>query len=807
LETKEIKKKPSIRTKKVTLPILPLRGLCIFPYMVLHFDVGRAKSIAALEQAMVGDQQIFLVSQIDTDVNEPEFDDLYSFGTVSKVKQLLKLPGGNIRVLVEGTSRGKLVKIVDNKKLTVGEIRQYPNITPEITPELEAMTRTIKNIFDQYLQIASRTPQEMIVSVMNIKNPGEIADLIAANIFVNLEDKMQILQETDVEKRIDKLIVIMQKEMEIVRLERDISDKVKSQIDKNQREYYLREQVKIIQKELGEKDGIIAEVKSYKNKISKTGMPKEAEEKLFKDADRLLTMPPNMSDTALLKTYLDTVLALPWNKKTKESHDLTRAKSILDKDHYGLDSVKERILEFLAVRQLTKSVKGPILCLVGPPGVGKTSVAKSIAKALKRKYARMSLGGVRDEAEIRGHRKTYIGAMPGRIINAVMQAKSSNAMILLDEIDKLSSDFHGDPASALLEVLDAEQNYAFVDHYIEVPFDLSDIMFITTANSLDNIPRPLLDRMEVIMLSSYTEHEKVQIAQRYLIPKQRYAHGITAAKLKIEQEAVHSIINYYTKESGVRELERQIATICRKAARKIIEDGIKSICVKDANIELFLGKRKYKYDEIKDKNEVGVATGLAWTHFGGDTLQIETNIMDGKGNVVLTGHLGDVMKESAQAAISYIRSIADSLGIQKDFYEKKDIHIHVPDGATPKDGPSAGITIATSLVSALTGRPVRKDVAMTGEITLRGRILPIGGLKEKVLAAYRAGITSILYPAENEKDLEDIPLEIRERIMLIKVKTMDAVIEHSLENSIVTPNFSMLENFSENLTDSAGIRQ
>ena len=514
-------------------------------------------------------------------------------------------------MLVEGLGRGRLLKVIDNGKLLLGDIRSYPNVMPQITPNLEAMTRTVKDIFDEYLQIISRTQKEAVVSVMNIKNPGEIADLIAANVFVNLEDKMQILEQVNIENRIEKLIVIMQKEMEIVRLERDISDKVKDQIDKNQREYYLREQVRIIQKELGEKDGAAAEIKAYKQKIAKSGMPKESAQKLLNDVERLATMPPNMSDSALLKTYLDTVLSLPWNIKTKEEIDLKRAKSILDKDHYGLEKVKERILEFLAVRKLTNSVKGPILCLVGPPGVGKTSIAKSIASALKKKYARMSLGGVRDEAEIRGHRKTYIGAMPGRIINAVRLAKSSNAMILLDEIDKMSNDFRGDPASALLEVLDSEQNFAFVDHYIEVPFDLSDIMFVTTANSFESIPRPLLDRMEVITLSSYTEYEKLQIAERYLIPKQRKAHGITASKLKIDQPAISDIINYYTKESGVRELERKIATVCRKSARMLIEDNIKRISVSSLNLELFLGKKVYFYDKTDKKDEVGVAIGLA----------------------------------------------------------------------------------------------------------------------------------------------------------------------------------------------------
>jgi len=800
-------KRTDAKAQKVRLPVLPLRGLCIFPYVVLHLDVGRKKSIAALEHSMIGDQQIFLVSQTDDEIDDPKIENLYSFGTISKVKQLLKLPGGNIRVLVEGISRGKLLSIDENEKLAMGEIRKHPNTSPKMTPELEAMTRTVKDIFDEYLNIVSQTPQEFIVSMMNIKNPGEIADLIASNIFVDLEDKMQILQETNVERRVGKLIVLMQKEMEIARLRRDISDKVKTQISKSQREYYLREQVKVIQKELGDKGGIGDEVKEYKLKIAKAEMPAETKEKLISDAERLLTLSPNMPDSAVLKTYLDTVLSLPWNTRTKENQNLIQAKSILDRDHFGLDDVKERILEFLAVRQLAKDVKGPILCLIGPPGVGKTSIAKSIAKALKRKYARMSLGGVRDEADIRGHRKTYIGAMPGRIINAVRQAKSKNAMILLDEIDKMGSEFRGDPASAMLEVLDSEQNYAFTDHYIEVPFDLSDIMFIMTANSVEGIPRPLFDRMEVINLSSYTVQEKIEIAVRYLIPKQRRAHGITAAKLRIRQEAVDDIINFYTKEAGVRELERQIATICRKSARKIIEDDIKSITINSANIELFLGNRKYNYDEIKEKDEVGVATGLAWTQFGGDTLQIETNVMHGKGDVVLTGQLGDVMKESAQAAISYIRSVADLLGIEKDFYKNNDIHIHVPDGATPKDGPSAGITIAISLISALTGYAVKKDVAMTGEITLRGRILPVGGIKEKVLAAFRAGITSIIIPLENEKDLKDIPDAVAQKIKFIKADSMNAVIETSLAQKMDEPQLSITDGHLKSFADKTGVSQ
>ena len=800
-------KKTTARNKKLSLPVLPLRGLCIFPYMVLHFDVGRAKSAAALEQAMIGDQHIFLVAQRDTQKDDPSADELYSFGTVSRVKQLLKLPGGNIRVLVEGVYRGKLLKVNNEKEFLMGEIRQYPNVVPVITPKLEAMTRNAREIFDEYLQIISKNPHETVTTVMNIEDPGQIADLIAANVFVNLKDKMEVLQETNIEKRVEKLIIIMNREMEIVRLERDINDKVKEQIDKNQREYYLREQVKVIQDELGDKDGVAAEVKEYRQKIAKAKMPKEVADKLLSDVERLAKNPAAMSDSAVLKGYLDTVLALPWNAKTKDNYNLKRAKDILDNDHYGMEKVKERILEFLAVKQLAKDIKGPVLCLVGPPGVGKTSIAQSIAKALKKKYFRMSLGGVRDEAEIRGHRKTYIGAMPGRVISAVKQTGSKNAMILLDEIDKMSNDFRGDPSSAMLEVLDSAQNHSFADHYIEVPFDLSDIMFIMTANSLENIPRPLLDRMEVINLSSYTEYEKAQIAEKYIIPKQKAAHGIAKPRLNFSSAAVGDIISFYTKESGVRELERKIAAVCRKAARNIIENNVGKIAIEPSNLELYLGKKIYLYDEISALNEVGVATGLAWTQAGGDTLSIEVNVMKGKGNVVLTGKLGDVMKESAQAAISYIRSVAEVLEIAPDFYETHDIHIHVPDGATPKDGPSAGITIATALISALTGRPVRHDVAMTGEITLRGRVLPIGGLKEKALAAYRAGIKTILLPSENEKDLQDIPEEIRQKLNFVPVKSMDAVISAAICSKSEAKPLAVLSGFTENIGEGTGMRQ
>jgi len=801
-----VEKKLAIRTKKVTLPLLPLRGLAVFPYMILHFDVGRKKSISALEQAMINDQQIFLVAQIDTTKDEPSIDDIYSFGTVSKVKQLLKLPGGNIRVLVEGVSRAKLDKFILDDEFVLAQVKQYPLVASEITPHIEALVRTAKELFDNYLQLFSKISHETVVSVMNIEDPGELADLIAANIFVKIEDKLAILGEINVEKRIEKLILIMHKEMEILELEREISGKVKEKLDKNQKEYYLREQIKVIQSELGEKDGINAEINDYKSRIKEANMPDEVAAKLHKDLDRLAKLPSMSSDSSLIKTYIDTVLELPWNVFSKERFSLKRVKNILDEDHFGLDTVKERIIEFLAVSHLAKNIKGPILCLVGPPGVGKTSVAKSIARSLGRNYVRMSLGGVRDEAEIRGHRKTYIGAMPGRIINALKQAGSKNAFILLDEIDKMSSDYKGDPASAMLEVLDAEQNFAFRDHYMEVPFDLSEVMFVTTANSLETIPRPLLDRMEVIRISSYTEQEKIEISSKYLIPKQRTKHGLNAQNLKVDTGAIKDIVNYYTRESGVRNLERQIATICRKVARKVVEGNDKRITITSLNLDQFLGKRIFNYELVKEQDEIGVATGLAWTQVGGDTLQIEVNIMEGSGKLELTGHLGDVMKESAKAAISYIRSKADSFGIDRNFYKKLDIHIHVPEGATPKDGPSAGITMATALISALTGCPIKKDVAMTGEITLRGRVLPIGGLKEKVLAAHRAGIKTIIIPNQNEKDIDDIPQNIRAEINFILADNMQVVIENAL-TEIGTNKFHAIYENINNLNEGAGINQ
>ncbi len=767
--------------KTQVLPLLPLRGLTVFPYMILHFDVGRPKSIKALEEAMINNQLIFLVTQKDVKTDDPQQKDIYTVGTISRIKQLLKLPGDTIRVLVEGLSRARISEFTETEPFIMCEVVEKNILEPEYDKiEIEAITRKIQTAFEEYFQLSNKISPETMVSIVSIEDPGQLADVIATNVALKQQDKQEILSEFDPKERLEQLLVIINREIEILKVENTISKKVKKQMDKNQKEYYLREQLKAIQHELGDKDGIGAEVKEYKEKVVQLKLAEEVERKMLKEAERLLKIPTGSPEGSVVRNYLDRVIELPWNKKTREKLNLKEAENILEADHYGLEKVKERILEYLAVRQMTKGMQGPILCLVGPPGVGKTSIAKSIAKALNRNYARISLGGVRDEAEIRGHRKTYVGSMPGRIINALKHAGSKNALILLDEIDKMSSDFRGDPASAMLEVLDAEQNFAFRDHYLEVPFDLSKILFLTTANTLDTIPRPLLDRMEVISISGYTEEEKTNIAMKYLVPRQLDKHGLKKKNLRIDKKTIKDIINYYTREAGVRNLERQIANVCRKSTKTIIAKNQKSVTINSNNLESYLGPKRFLYDKMKEKDEVGIATGLAWTIVGGDTLSIEVNVMDGKGNIELTGSLGDVMKESAKAAISFIRSKAKELRIAKDFYEKLDIHIHVPEGATPKDGPSAGITMATALVSALTGIPVRKDVAMTGEITLRGRVLPIGGLKEKSLAAYRAGIYTVIVPNDNKKDLEEIPENIRKEMKFIISDHMDTVLNTAL---------------------------
>ncbi|MEI6132641.1 MAG: endopeptidase La, partial [Bacillota bacterium] len=761
--------KKLIVTDTLKLPVLPLRGITVFPFMTLPFDVMRPKSIRAIEEAMEKDQMIMLVTQMDPTIEHPLTEEVFRIGTISKVKQFLRLPGESIRVLVEGVHRGIITEYTNTEPYFEAMVEQYERIEDAsdedgeqpLSPEAEALKRQMLGFFGEYSELTGRVPSEALASLVSINDNANLADTIASHMPLKTEQKQELLEEFDGNRRLERLLQILISEIQIAQIEKDIHDKVRSQIDKMQKDYYLREQIKVIQSELGEKEGIAGEVDEMKSKIFENGLPPEAADKVEKELDRMLKMPAGSAETGVIRTYVEWVLDLPWNKVTPEKVNLTEAQKTLDEDHFGLDSVKERIIEFLAIKIMQKSLKGPILCFVGPPGVGKTSIAKSIAKAINRNYVRMSLGGVKDESEIRGHRKTYVGAMPGRIIAAIKQAGSMNPLILLDEIDKMSSDFRGDPASAMLEVLDSEQNFSFRDHYLELAVDLSDVMFITTANSIDTIPRALLDRMEVIQLSSYTTEEKFEIAMRHLVQKQMKEHGLKKSMITFKPDAMRNIINFYTREAGVRSLERQISKICRKVARIIVEGKKKTVTVNAAAVLEFLGGAKFSYDKANEVNQIGIATGLAWTAFGGDTLSIEVNVMKGKGKLELTGQLGDVMQESAKAAVSYVRSRVAELGIDADFAENTDIHVHVPEGATPKDGPSAGITLATAIISALSGRPVRRDVAMTGEITLRGRVLPIGGLKEKVLAAHRAGIKTIIIPAENEKDLEEIPDKIK----------------------------------------------
>jgi ATP-dependent Lon protease len=767
--------------KTRVLPLLPLRGISVFPYMMLHFDVGRDKSISALDEAMVKDQLIFLVSQKDAATDDPSTDDFYQVGTVSKIKQLLKLPGDTIRVLVEGMHRGRIIAHIKDDPFFEVEIEEY--VDPEDFEkdiETEALMRAIFDSFEEYIKLTNRTAVDTLITISSVEEPARFADIVASNLSLRISQKQHILEAFDPLERLKRLHAILVKELDILRVERKINLRVKRQIDKMQREYYLKEQLKAIQKELGEDDGLMAEVEDYRRRVKEAGLPEETEEKVLKEVDRLMKLSPGSAETGVIRGYLDWILELPWNIETEDNLDLEYAGKVLDEDHYGLEKVKERILEYLAIRQLADGMKGPILCLVGPPGVGKTSIGRSIARALNRKFVRMSLGGVRDEAEIRGHRRTYVGAIPGRIIYSMRQAGSKNPVFLLDEVDKMSHDFRGDPASAMLEVLDAEQNNSFRDHYLEVPFDLSKVVFVTTANTTDTIPRPLLDRMEVIYISSYTEEEKLNIALKYLLPKQLKEHGLKKENLLISENTVRDIINYYTREAGVRNLERRIADVCRKAAKQLVEEKRKRVRVTGANLNKYLGIPAYRYEKVKEGTEVGIATGLAWTPVGGETLSIEVTTMKGSGKLVLTGQLGDVMKESARAGISYIRSRTEELGIDPNFYQDLDIHIHIPEGAIPKDGPSAGITIATAVISALANVPVRKDTAMTGEITLRGRVLPVGGIKEKSLAANRAGISKVLIPAENEKDLEEVPANVKRKLEFVTVDHMDSVLDHAL---------------------------
>lgn len=771
--------------KRQMFPLLTLRGITVFPYMTMHLDVGRSKSVKAIEEAINQHQLVFLVTQVDASVEVPTLSDLYTVGTIAKIKQVLRLPGDAIRVLVEGISRAEIAEILQEEPYFVAEVCEKVYINEkQNSREMEALTRNLISTFEEYINLNTKMNPEILNGIIDVKNSGELADIIAGNIAIAVEDKQAILTEFDIKSRIEKLIACLIKEIDILEIEKNISSKVKQQIDKVQKEYYLKEQIKAIQNELGDKDGVAGEVSEYRARLETLNPPNEVREKVEKELDRLLKMQQGSAEGSVIRNYIECVLDLPWNNKTDDIIDLKKAKEILDEDHYGLEKVKDRIIEYLAVKKMTNSLNGPILCLYGPPGVGKTSIARSIARAMNRNYVRVSLGGVKDEAEIRGHRKTYIGSMPGRIINAMKQAGSKNPLILLDEIDKMSSDFKGDPASAMLEVLDAEQNNTFRDHFLELPFDLSDVMFITTANDISNVPKPLLDRMEVITLSTYTEEEKLNIANSYLLPKQLEKHGLKKTNLSISNAVLNLVIDGYTREAGVRTLEREIGTLCRKAARQILEENIKKVTVTSKNLEEYLGPVKVKHDKANSSNEIGIVTGLAWTAVGGEILNIEVNTMPGAGKLELTGQLGDVMKESARAGMTYIRSIAERLDIDQEFYKNMDIHIHIPEGATPKDGPSAGITMATAMISALTKIPVRKEVAMTGEITLRGRVLPIGGLKEKVFAAYKAGIKTIVIPNDNLKDLEEIPENIREKLKFVPVTNMENVLKVALTENV-----------------------
>jgi len=764
---------------KERLPLLPLRGVVVFPYMVIPLNVGREKSIKALEEAMVDDRIILLAAQKQEKTDDPVPEDIYEIGTIAEIKQLLKLPDGTIRVVVEGLCRSQIKSYEQNDPYYLVTQSKLEDIE-EKNLEMEALMRSIIYQFEQYIKLSKRIPPETLASVVAVEEPGRLADIVASYLTLKVAEKQYILEAISAKKRLENLSEILGKEMELLELERKIHARVRKQMEKTQKEYYLKEQLKAIQKELGEKDDRQAETQELREKIAQLNLPEQIAEKCFKEVEKLEKMPFMSAEAVVVRNYLDTVLSLPWSEKTEDRLEIKQAEKILNQDHYGLEKVKDRILEFLAIRKLTQKMKGPILCLVGPPGVGKTSLGKSVAKAMGRKFVRISLGGVRDEAEIRGHRRTYVGAMPGRIIQGMKQAGSANPVFLLDEIDKMSTDFRGDPSAALLEVLDPEQNNSFSDHYLEMPFDLSNVMFITTANALHGIPRPLLDRMEVIYLSGYTEEEKVKIAQKYLVPKLLQDHGLQKKNLSLGEATIRSVIRHYTREAGVRNLERNLANLCRKAGKEIVSEGVEQVKIMPQNIHKFLGPLKYRESVAEKKDEIGVATGLAWTESGGDILPIEVVIMPGKGKLTLTGKLGDVMKESAQTAFSYIRSRCVDLGCQSDFHENNEVHIHVPEGAIPKDGPSAGITMATALASALTNRPVRKDLAMTGEITLRGRVLPIGGLKEKILAANRAGIKIIIIPEENKKDLEEIPNNVKGKIKVIPVENMEQVLQEAL---------------------------
>jgi ATP-dependent Lon protease len=762
------------------VPLLPLRDIIVFPHMVVPLFVGRQRSIKALEEATQKQSPIFLSSQKDAKTNEPTEEDIYKIGTLGSVVQMLKLPDGTVKVLIEGKKRAKVARFVSNPDFFLVEVDEAQEVVERNT-EIEALVREVHTTFENYVKLKKKIPPEMVMSVSSIDEPGRLADTIVAHLGIKLEDRQNLLETFSTAERLEKVLGHMRAEIEILEVERRIRSRVKKQMERSQKEYYLNEQMRAIQKELGEKDEFKNEIQEIEEKLKQKKLSAEAKDKIEKELKKLKMMSPMSAEATVVRNYIDWIISLPWNESTEDKLDINEAERVLEEDHFGLEKVKERILEYLAVQSLVGKLKGPILCLVGPPGVGKTSLGRSIARATGRKFIRVSLGGVRDEAEIRGHRRTYIGALPGKIIQSMKKAGSSNPVFLMDEIDKMSTDFRGDPSSALLEVLDPEQNTAFNDHYLDLDYDLSKVMFITTANTLDRIPRPLQDRMEIIRIAGYTELEKLSIAKKYLMEKQKAANGLTPENLMFTDNALLGVIRHYTKEAGVRNLEREIASICRKVAVEVVrKDRNSHVQVGTKSIHKYLGAIKYRYGKAENVVKIGVTTGLAWTELGGELLETEVTIMPGKGQLITTGKLGDVMQESAQAAMSYVRSRAAELGLERDFYQKLDVHLHVPEGAIPKDGPSAGITMATSLVSALMKIPVRNDLAMTGEITLRGTVLPIGGLKEKVLAAHRAGIKTVLIPAENEKDIEEIPATVLKTVELELVAHMDQVLKKAL---------------------------
>ena len=772
--------KDFIKEETFFYPLLPLRDVVVFPNVVVPLFVGRDKSIKALEYAMSHQKEIFLSAQKDAKVDSPTPRDIYPYGTLSSVLQLLKLPDGTVKALIEGKFRGKIENFLGDQEFFMVEVRRL-HTKGEVNLETKALVRAINSSFEEYAKLNTKINEEVVATVTSIEDPERLADTIAGHLPLKVRDKQELLEIEELNKRLEKLFEKLRNEISILRLEQRLRARVKKQMEKTQKDYYLNEQMRAIQKEMGAKDDFKAELEELEKRIKRKRLPKEAHARVKQEFKKLKMMSPMSAEATVVRNYIDWILSLPWYEKTKEKLDIEEAEAILEEDHYGLEKPKQRILEYLAVQRLTKKVRGPILCFVGPPGVGKTSLAKSVARATGRNFVRLSLGGVRDEAEIRGHRRTYIGALPGKIIQYLKKAKSSNPVFCLDEVDKMSMDFRGDPAAALLEVLDPEQNYAFNDHYLDLDYDLSDVLFITTANNLHNIPLPLQDRMEIIRLPGYTELEKLNIAKQFLIKKQIEQNGLKEENITFTDNAILNIIRLYTKEAGVRNLEREISSICRKVAKEVLKRGKETkIHITARSLQKYLGVPKFRYGRTEEKNTIGVATGLAWTEVGGELLQTEATVMPGKGNLVLTGKLGEVMKESAQAALSYVRSRSRLLKLPDNFYEKVDIHVHVPEGAIPKDGPSAGITLATAIVSALTGRPVNCDIAMTGEITLRGRVLPIGGLKEKILAAHRGGVSKVIIPMENKKDIQEIPKKILKKVELILVEHMDEVLRQAL---------------------------